>query len=307
MKKYISKLWLLLLLIPFAGCEKDFLDRAVKTQQTIDNVLYNGITGLMPNGMAAYGYLRDINSLGSNAMLASACDESDFANNAANVQRFNTGGWNQFNNPDEVMALYYRGIVQTHNFLKNSENFTDLLAIDTFNVAAMEAYLLNCDDIFKLRAENHFLRAYFYFELVKRYGGVPILQEPLEVGSTNLPPRNTAEECFEYIVSELDTAYKYMVDYWYGYNIPNGALSEIGSGKGNQTGSDKSRLGRAEKVAAKALKLRVLLYAASPLFNNGSYDVAKCQRAAAAGNDFLTDPLLANWRNLWPNYNEDAN
>jgi hypothetical protein len=302
MKKYINKLWLAILIIPIAGCEDGFLDRSVKTQQTLENVLYNGVSGLMPYGMAAYSYLRDINSLGSNAMLASACDESDFANNASAVQRFNTGGWSQFSNPDEVMTQYYRGIVQTHNFIKNSENFRDLLAIDTLTSATKEAYLLSCDEIFKLRAENHFLRAYFYFELVKRYGGVPILQEPYAVGTTSLPPRNTPEECFQYIVNELDTAYKYMVDFWLGYNIPNGPLSVIGSGRGG-INTDNARLGRAEKVAAKALKLRVLLYAASPLFNPTN-DVSKWQAAAVAGNDFLTDPNCVHWRFLWPNYSE---
>jgi hypothetical protein len=304
MKKIINIFCLALIMTVLAGCEKDFLERSVKTQPTIENVLYNGTAGLKPNGMAAYAYIREWTSLGSNAMLASACDESDFANRSANIQRFNTGGWNQFSNPDEVMTNYYRGIVQTFNFLKNSENFKNLLAIDTLTSGTKEIYLRDCDDIYKLRAENHFLRAYFYFELVRRYGGVPILTEPLDVSTTNLPPRNTVEECFKYILSELDVAYPNMVDYWLNYNIPNGANSVIGSGRGGVTGStDVTKLGRAEKVAVKALKLRVLLYAASPLFNPAN-DKAKWEAAAAAGNDFLNDVSLDAWRSLLTSYNE---
>jgi hypothetical protein len=95
-----------------------------------------------------------------------------------------------------------------------------------------------------------------------------------------------------------------MVDYWLNYNIPNGPNSIIGSGRGGVTGStDVSRLGRAEKVAAKALKIRVLLYAASPLFNPTN-DKAKWEAVAAAGNDFLNDAQLDAWKFLLPNYNE---
>jgi hypothetical protein len=303
MKKYISSLWLILVIIVLTGCDKNFLDRSVQTSQTIYNVLNNGTANLISYGMSAYAYLREWTGLGSNAMLASACDEADFANNTAAIQRFNTGGWNQFSNPDEVMTLYYRGIVQTHNFIKDSENFRTLLAIDTLTVGTKEVYIRDCDDVLKLRAENHFLRAYFYFELVKRYGGVPILDAPLDINTASLPPRKTTDECFQYILSELDIAYKDMVDYWLNYDIPNGALSVIGTGKGDgKVGStDVSRLGRAEKVAAKALKLRVLLYAASPLFNS-SNSISKWEAAAAAGNDFLNDVKLDPWKYLWTNY-----
>lgn len=293
---------LLVALVIFSGCEDDFLDRSIKTKQTYEDILNGDIRNLKGNGMAAYTYLREWTAYGSNAMLAAACDEADMVAKGAPIQKFNTGGWNQFSNPDEVLAWYYRGIVQTHNFIKNSVNYVDLLAIDTLNLAAKEEYLKNCDEIKKLRAENHFLRAYFYFELIKRYGGVPILEEPLAVDETNLPPRNTFDECVDYILQECDVAYNDMVDYWVNYGMPDGASSVIGSGRGDVSGStDMSELGRAEKVAVKALKLRVLLYAASPLFNP-TEDISKWEAAAAAGQDFLTDPELDWWKYLNPDY-----
>lgn len=300
MKNYISKLWLFLFILAFSGCEKEFLDRSINTEKTIDNVLKGGPNGIISYGMSAYNYIRQWTDLSSNAMLASACDESDFANRTANVQRFNTGGWNQFSNPDEVMSWYYKGIIQTHNFIDKTENFRELVAIDTLLPGDKERYLLDCDDILKLRAENHFLRAYFYFELVKRYGGVPILDKPVDVDATALPQRNTAEQCFQYILDELDIAEKDMVDYWLNYNIPDGANSVIGSGRGGVS-AEVTHLGRAEKVAAKALKIRVLLYAASPLFNPDN-NVTKWEAAAEAGNDFLNDPDLEPWRYLYTDY-----
>jgi hypothetical protein len=273
----------------------------VNTQRTYDQIVGQGFGNLYSNGMAAYSYIREFTNFGQNAMLAGACDEADFANKAALIQRFNTGGWNQFSNPDEVMAWYYRGIVQTHKFLANSENFEEILMIDTFTVADKENYLRQCDLMYKLRAENHFLRAWFYFELLKRYGGVPILQEPLDVATSSLPPRNTVDECVDYILDELDVAYPDMTNHWLNYNIPNGANSVIGTGSGDQSGTDVSNLGKADQVVVKAFRLRVLLYAASPLFNPGG-DVTKWQAAAAAGNDFLSDPNMSPWRTLYSNY-----
>lgn len=297
----INKLGILLIVIALSGCEDDYLDRALKIRRTIDDIEYSKDgANLKANGMAAYTYIREFTSLSSSAMLAAACDEADFAIKAATVQRFNTGGWNQFSNPDEVMSWYYRGIRQTFEFLKNSEDFERLLVVDTITPASKTNYLRDCDEVFKLRAENRFLRAWFYFEMVKRYGGVAIIREPLNINSI-VPPRSTAEECFEYIIEELEIAYPDMVDYWVNYNIPNGALSTIGSGKGDGGGTDVTRLGRAEQVAVKAFKLRVLLYAASPLFNPTN-DVTKWEAAAAAGHDFLNDSKLSWWRYLWTSY-----
>jgi starch-binding outer membrane protein, SusD/RagB family len=288
-------------IMTMTGCEDGFLDRSVSTQRTYDDIISQGFGNLYSNGIASYSYLRQFTSYGQNAMLAGGSDEADLANKAALMQRFNTGGWNQFSNPDEVMAHYYRGIAQTHRFMKTSEDFKSILAIDTFSTGAMEIYLRNSDRIYKLRAENRFLRAYFYFELIKRYGGVPIIDQALDVNTISLPPRKSFDECVQYIVDELDAAIPDMVDHWVNYNIPNGALSVIGSGRGDAGGTDVSNLGRAEKVAAKALKLRVLLYAASPL-HNPTNSVTKWEAAAAAGHDFMTDPDLVHWRVLFNNY-----
>jgi starch-binding outer membrane protein, SusD/RagB family len=298
----IMKAGLILSILFLMACEDDFLDRSIKIRRTYEDIVGQGPGNLQANGMASYRYLRQWTTLGGNAMLASACDESDFANNAAPIQRFNTGGWNQFSNPDEVMAWYYRGIVQTHEFLKNSENFKQIALVDTSTLQTKADYIKNCDNLLKLRGENHFLRAWFYFELVKRYGGVPILETSLDINETNMPPRNTVDECVNYILAECDTALKYVVDHWVNYGMPLGANDAIGNGRGTVAGSnDVTNLGRAEKVTVKALKQRVLLYAASPLYNPTN-DVTKWEAAAAAGQDFLTDPELVWWRYLWNNY-----
>lgn len=101
------------------------------------------------------------------------------------------------------------------------------------------------------RAELTFLRAFAYFELVKRYGGVPIITESLQPDDDLNIPRNTFEECITFIVEELDKATPGLM---------------------NPEETTQTNLGRISKGAAMAFKARVLLYAASPLFNGSGYD-----------------------------------
>ena len=100
----------------------------------------------------------------------------------------------------------------------------------------------------QLKSEAHFVRAYIYFGLAKRYGGVPLIDKVLddeyEAGTDNAGlyiPRNTEKETWSFILNELDLAIE---------NLP--ALTNSADGKY-----------RATKWAALALKSRVALHAAS--------------------------------------------
>lgn len=100
--------------------------------------------------------------------------------------------------------------------------------------------------------EAHFIRAYCYFAMVKRYGGVPILREPQEyVGDIESlkVPRDTEKACYDFIAEDLDEAFRLLPD------------NEEILGKG-----------RATKYAALALKSRAMLYAGS-LARYGTVDL----------------------------------
>ncbi len=127
----------------------------------------------------------------------------------------------------------------------------------------------------RTRGEALFLRAYYYSMLLKHYGGIPIVgdtlygvKDPIDV------TRRSYSDCVEYILEECDKAYALVSTSYSGLNY-----------------------GRITKGACLALKARVLLYAASPLFNGGSiateeplksitgyptYDQSRWQRAADA-------------------------
>lgn len=110
----------------------------------------------------------------------------------------------------------------------------------------------------KLLGEAYFLRAYYYQQLVRFYGGVPLIKRPYGLNEDYTIARNTYEECVNSIVSDLDSA----------------ALLLDG----------KSTVpGRTSKLAAMALKSRVLLYAASDL-HDGPTAKAKSPALSAYSN-----------------------
>ncbi|MFZ0281158.1 MAG: RagB/SusD family nutrient uptake outer membrane protein [Bacteroidales bacterium] len=96
----------------------------------------------------------------------------------------------------------------------------------------------------RVNGEVHFLRAYLYHLLTSVYGGVPIITEPYGLTDEFQIARNSYEDCVNFMVEECDLA--------------AGLLPTV------QSGDNK---GRATKGAALTLKARVLLYAASDLYN----------------------------------------
>jgi hypothetical protein len=120
----------------------------------------------------------------------------------------------------------------------------------------------------RLIAEIRFVRAFRYFDLLKGFGGVNIIGDrvtQLKDDFFELYERKTIAETADYIVGELDAVMGVLPD---------------------DPGSDWQR-GRATTPAAMALKSRVMLYAASPLYTNGVNDVSKWQAAAAAAKDVI--------------------
>ncbi len=55
------------------------------------------------------------------------------------------------------------------------------------------------------KGEAYFLRGYFYATLLRLYGGVPLLEKPLELNET-IPARNTDEEVYNFVIADLDSA-----------------------------------------------------------------------------------------------------
>ncbi len=115
----------------------------------------------------------------------------------------------------------------------------------------------------RLTGEAKFLRAYYYHQLVRYYGGVPIVDRPYELGEADYAlTRNTMEECINFIVKDCDEAAALLK----GQSIAKG---------------------RANEAAALALKARILIYAASDL-----YDAATAKTKSTVHAAFTKPELL---------------
>lgn len=158
----------------------------------------------------------------------------------------------------------------------NNQYFT----IRRINLAiqGIEGSTLSADVKAKLKGQLYFFRAYMYFNLIKLYGGVPLILKSQDINTDVLDvPRSKTSECVKQIVSDLDSCYGLP------YTWP---LSTDG--------------GRINRMAALALKGKVLMYWASPQFNPAN-DLTRWEAAYVACKDAY-DKGLANNYDLIPNY-----
>lgn len=176
--------------------------------------------------------------------------------------------------PSDMIWTDPYGLIRRVNILLNG---IDVVPFNTTYIDALgNARPLNVS----MKAEARFLRAYFYFELMKRYGGIPIIGDKVYDLNENIElPRSTFEQTVKYIVSELDA----IKDDLRSLPLPDAAANAH----------------VVTTQAAQALKIRVLLYAASPLFNEkpvesgnelvgyATYDRERWKTAADAARSFM--------------------
>ncbi len=197
-----------------------------------------------------YTYLPNGFNRINGSLLCAASDDAVPSQNGSTVNFLSNGGLSPVNNPDDAWARNYEGIRKANQFLSH----IDLVPMRDKQLKEW------------WRAEARFLRSMFYFELVKRYGGIPLIGDKVFTLDDDLQiARNAFEECVNYIVSECDDIKsKLRVD-----PIDDGSL------------------GRITRGAALALKAKMLLIAASPL-NNPSSDPALWKKAADAARDIVS-------------------
>ena len=139
---------------------------------------------------------------------------------------------------------YYRGIQYANIYLANIDKNSAMLA----------------DEREWSKAEVHALRAYFYFNLVKEFGPVPLIGDKVYSVDTPLDemmmPRNTLDECWDYIIAELKAA------------LDSGRLK---STFGEDGSVDSQYKGNLTQEAVEGILAEVYLYRASFLFNGDPY------------------------------------
>ncbi len=250
------------LLTLFTGCD-DFLDYTEHSFYDDPEIIFGNYNRTRQFLANIYSKLPTDYSSVDGAMRSAASDEAEFVKQSNNVQKFTNGQWTSNNALDNNWSNYYTGIRSANQFLAQTEGRT----FDDYKYN--EDYDEEMERYDKFKYEARFLRAFFYFELAKRYGDVP-MPEGVEddVNVINSIERSGFEDVINFIVSECDDIRDELPVTW-----SNQVFAETG---------------RVTRGAVQALKVRALLYAASPLHNT-SNNQTKWEAAATAANEFLTN------------------
>jgi starch-binding outer membrane protein, SusD/RagB family len=194
--------------------------------------------------------------------LAAYTDEAMFTHSGRNINTFNEGsetpGSLSWMSPTYEWNKMYLAIRQANIAIEN-------LPKATFSDTKMKDQLLG---------EALFLRAYYYQQLVRFYGGVPLISKPYGLDEDYTIPRSSYEESIKFIVADLDKA------------------ATLLDGK-TMVG------GRTSKVAALALKSRVLTYAASDLHDGATVKSKVSTLASYANLDlvaYTTGDRTSRWQ-----------
>lgn len=210
------------------SCNDDFVSITPMSEVSEESVWTDeglataAVTGIY-NGLGAGGL--------NEQMLASLSDEAIFTHTGRGINtvmesRSNSNDTGWINETYDWNNMY--GYVRSAN-----------IAIQKLNEGGLENTALRD----RLLGEALYLRAYYYHQLVRFYGGVPLTDEPFALDTDFNIPRNTFEESVNFIVADCDAAFA-LLD---GTNMDSG---------------------RANAATALALKSRILLYAASDLYDN---------------------------------------
>lgn len=228
-------------------------------------------------------FLNEFENNYDGAFRACATDEADYALSGSDVHRFYNGGWTPNNPLPEYWKNNYTAIHEANNFLEK----LDKISLEDYIYSVSEG--TNYPELkarFELFPyEVRALRAYYYFELVRAYGDVPLVLSTLTISEANNVERTPADKVIKFIVDECDAIAEY---------LPINYQNEM-----------SQQLGRTNRPFVLALKARTLLYAASPLFNPNN-DRNKWEAAAKANKEVIDrcaewGIALDTYASLWGN------
>ncbi len=220
MKKIYIILSFLAFAVLFSACEEEFLDLTPQDKLNSGDVwkdpklielVINEMYQQLPDGFNRGWY-----------MLAAATDDAENSYGWPSGQAFNRGDYTASSYPmSGTWFNNYQMIRQANLFFANID----------------QAEEIDADVKNRMIGEVTFLRAFYYFDLMRHYGGVPLLNEALSLDDDFNISRSTKDATITFIVNDLDAAI--------------GLLPES---------HPSNLLGKATKGAAQALKGRALLY-----------------------------------------------
>lgn len=275
MKLNKISLFILACVIPASCVDLNYTEENTRDEEWTYEYFEDGIKNMVFD-VYAQVYNDEFES-NSAYFLAGATDEAMYALQTGAVNNYINGGWSIANPYSRTWDKSYKAIAEISMYLEK----IDQADISEWEYNANYVNWVQQMELFPY--ELRFLRAYFYFELLRTYGDVPLVTTTLTNAQANNIERTTADDIIKFIVDEMDAVAPY---------LPVSYTTEVGS-----------EIGRATRVAAFALKARTLLYAASPLFNP-SNDNERWVKAAEASKYILDHAAewglkLSSYGSLW--------
>lgn len=247
-QRWILGLPVILLLGILSSC--NYLDIVPDNIATVDNA-FKLRSQAEKYLFTCYSYLPNHSSTGNNPALLSG-DEVWFYFPYKNIPNFQPpDNWEIARDNQNILDPYlnfwdglnggtsmFQGIRDCNIFLDNIHKVPDI----------------SPHELARWIAEVQFLKAYYHWFLLRMYGPIPIIDKNLpvssDIGEVQVK-RKPVDDCFDYIVALLDSA---------THNLPDIILNPV------------SEMGRITRPIALSIKARILMNAASPLFNgNGDY------------------------------------
>lgn len=303
------------LLIFFTSCE-DFLDKAPGVNDVSEDTIFSSVRNVNT-------YLFSIYQKGihSNLGYGNTGDGNNYKEGYANPDETISAG---STDEAETSAAWYNSTQSWNDGTVNANQFGDKRVDRRFqfrwDVIRMITIMLDkvdgvpdpaMTDTYKkqVKAEVKVIRALNYLEMLKRYGGVPIIDRRIGLTDNMNIPRSSFEDVVNFILRDCNEAY------------PDLPIHQLGSDRG-----------RIHKGVALSIIAKTLLYAASPLYNTaipymsfpdpanntllcfGNYSKSRWEAAAeasakvifewapSAGCELVTGDVNMNYRNAWEKY-----
>lgn len=268
----------IVLLLMFSFSCSDYLDIVPESTQQIEN-LFDRKEKAYISLATCYHYIPKFDAVFSSYVFASDeliepiehnVEGLNMMRGKQNKENPLMSFWSGYSSNENAQESLYKGIRDCNTLIENIDKVVDMTD----------------DEKAQWSAEAQVLKAYFHFLLVSNYGPIPIIDKNLPISADVEEvrvSRNTVDECFDYIENTINTAIP---------NLPERITAA-------------NPLGRIDQVIASALKSRVLLFAASPLFNGNSefyetfidkegnklfntvYDAEKWKKAADAAKEAI--------------------
>ncbi|UYQ91017.1 RagB/SusD family nutrient uptake outer membrane protein [Chitinophaga horti] len=260
--------------------QKDFLNQVPDDRLNIDDVFKRQVT---TEQYLSNVYSQIISEVDWNTGVPweGLSDELDVTYNNYATYAMNLGNWDRNRGDYNFWTHYYKAIRSATYFLERVDENKELTP----------------ETLQNFKGEARFLRAYFYFMLMRQYGPVVLMPEKTIAPDATIEemsiPRSSFDECVNYVVSEMDKS-----------------MEDLPEWQSNTR--DYSRI---KKAMVMAYKARVLLYAASPLYNgntdypdfknkdgkvliNATYDPQKWKRAADAAKAVIDLPYFELYKEI---------